>query len=184
MAQSFETAVLGGGCFWCTEAVFLDMQGVVSVEPGYAGGETAQPTYEQICEGDTGHVEVVKVVFDPAVTSYRQILDVFFATHDPTQLNRQGADVGTQYRSVIFTESDEQRRVATELIEALNHAKRFRSPIVTAVEPHDPDNYWPAENYHRNYFEKHPEQGYCSFVVAPKVAKFRDSFPALRKPAA
>jgi len=168
-------ATLGGGCFWCLEAVYLRVDGVESVESGYAGGHVAQPTYEQVCDGDTGHAEVVNVTFDPARISYREILDIFFTIHDPTQLNRQGNDVGTQYRSVIFTHSDAQRDIALQAIRELEAAHVHDGRIVTQIEPLN-DNYWPAEPYHRNYFAQHPEQGYCAFVVAPKVAKFRQKF--------
>jgi peptide-methionine (S)-S-oxide reductase len=174
-AAGRETATLGGGCFWCTEAVFLGVEGVLSVESGYAGGETQHPSYEQVCDGTTGHAEVVKVEFDPAVIGYGEILEIFFATHDPTQLNRQGNDVGTQYRSSVFTHSDEQRKTAFEVIEQLKRDGIYDGRIVTEVVPLD-GNYFPAEAYHQNYFEQHPNQGYCSFVVAPKVAKFRQKF--------
>jgi peptide-methionine (S)-S-oxide reductase len=170
-----ETATLGGGCFWCTEAVFLGVEGVLSVQSGYAGGHAKEPSYEQVCDGDTGHAEVVKVEFDPALIGYRDVLEIFFATHDPTQLNRQGNDVGTQYRSVIFTHSDAQRRVALEVIDELRKQRIFDGQIVTEVTPLN-GNYFPAEDYHQNYFEQHPNQGYCAFVVAPKVAKFRQKF--------
>jgi peptide-methionine (S)-S-oxide reductase len=170
-----ETATLGGGCFWCTEAVFLGVEGVLSVESGYAGGHVKEPSYDEVCDGETGHAEVVKVEFDPAVIGYREVLEIFFATHDPTQLNRQGNDVGTQYRSVIFTRSDEQRRVALEVIGALQKQRIFDGEIVTEVSPLN-GNYFAAEDYHQNYFEQHPNQGYCAFVVAPKVAKFRQKF--------
>ncbi len=175
MTEASETATLGGGCFWCIEAVYLDVEGVISVESGYAGGTVERPTYEQICDGDTGHAEVVKVEFDPKKISYHEILQIFFSIHDPTQLNRQGNDVGTQYRSVIFTHSDMQRQIALEAIRELEREEIFDRPIVTQVQPLD-DNYWPAEAYHQNYFSTHPEQGYCAFVVAPKVAKFRAKF--------
>jgi peptide-methionine (S)-S-oxide reductase len=170
-----ETATLGGGCFWCTEAVFLAVQGVESVESGYAGGKVTNPSYEQVCEGDTGHAEVVQVVFDPSVIGYREILEIFFATHDPTQLNRQGNDVGTQYRSAVFTHSDEQRKIALEVIDELQREDVYGGKIVTQVVPLD-DDYYPAEAYHQNYFAQHPNQGYCAAVVGPKVAKFRKKF--------
>lgn len=175
MTEVSETATLGGGCFWCLEAVYLDVEGVNSVESGYAGGTVERPTYEQVCDGDTGHAEVVKVEFDPAKISYREILQIFFSIHDPTQLNRQGSDVGTQYRSVIFTHSDTQRQIALDAMRELEREGIFDRPVVTQVQPLD-GNYWPAEAYHQNYFSKHPEQGYCAFVVAPKVAKFRAKF--------
>ena len=176
MSQTVEFATLGGGCFWCLEAVYLRVEGVLSVESGYAGGHVAQPSYEQVCDGDTGHAEVVNVRFDPAKIGYREILDIFFAIHDPTQLNRQGNDVGTQYRSVIFTHSDAQRDIALQAIREIEAQGLYDGRIVTQVQPLDNNNYWPAEAYHQNYFEQHPNQGYCAFVVAPKVAKFRQKF--------
>jgi len=175
MSQTVETATLGGGCFWCLEAVYLRVEGVSAVESGYAGGHVANPGYEQVCDGDTGHAEVVKVEFDPAKISYREILDIFFAIHDPTQLNRQGNDVGTQYRSAIFTHSGAQRETAEQAIRELAAEGVYDDKIVTQVLPLD-GNYFPAEAYHQNYFAQHPNQGYCSFVVAPKVAKFRQKF--------
>ncbi|WP_244815287.1 peptide-methionine (S)-S-oxide reductase MsrA [Caballeronia sp. Lep1P3] len=170
-----ETATLGGGCFWCTEAVFLAVEGVQSVESGYAGGQVANPSYEQVCDGNTGHAEVVKVVFDPDVIVYREILEIFFATHDPTQLNRQGNDVGTQYRSAVFTHSDEQREIAQEVIDELQREDVHGGKIVTEVTALR-DDYYPAEAYHQNFFAQHPNQGYCAVVVGPKVAKFRKKF--------
>jgi len=175
MSQLIQTATLGGGCFWCTEAVFLEVAGVLAVEPGYAGGQTREPTYEQICEGNTGHAEVVKIDFEASRITFKEILEIFFAIHDPTTLNRQGNDVGTQYRSVIFTHSDAQHAIAEEVIAQLTHDKLFDRKIVTEVASLD-GNYWPAEAYHRNYFAQHPTQGYCSAVVGPKVAKFRKAF--------
>ncbi|MFM0207439.1 peptide-methionine (S)-S-oxide reductase MsrA [Paraburkholderia sediminicola] len=175
MSQTGEVATLGGGCFWCLEAVYLGVEGVNSVESGYAGGQTQRPTYEQVCDGVTGHAEVVNVDFDPAKISYREILDIFFAIHDPTQLNRQGNDVGTQYRSAIFTHSEAQRETALQAIREIGEQGIYDGQIVTQVLPLD-GNYWPAEAYHQNYFAQHPNQGYCSFVVAPKVAKFRQKF--------
>ena len=169
-----EIATLGGGCFWCTEAVFLEVDGVVSVEPGYAGGHVPDPTYEQVCSGTTGHAEVIRIEFDASRIGYRDILGVFFATHDPTTRNRQGNDVGTQYRSVVFTHSDAQQRTAQALVDELDAQQIFGRPIVTEIVPLS--NYFPAEAYHQRYFEKHPNQGYCSMVVAPKVAKFRKQF--------
>jgi peptide-methionine (S)-S-oxide reductase len=169
-----EIAILGGGCFWCTEAVFLEVAGVLAVEPGYAGGLTSEPSYEQVCGGETGHAEVIRVEFDPARIGYREILEIFFTIHDPTTLNRQGNDVGTQYRSAIFTQSDAQRATALAVIAELEAAGLYRK-IVTEVTPLA-GNYWTAEAYHHNYFARHPTQGYCSFVVAPKVAKFRKKF--------
>ncbi|MDZ7651945.1 MAG: peptide-methionine (S)-S-oxide reductase MsrA [Burkholderiaceae bacterium] len=172
-----EFATLGGGCFWCLEAVFEELQGVVDVESGYAGGHVNNPTYRQICDGDTGHAEVVRVEFDPARISYRELLEVFFAIHDPTTLNRQGNDVGTQYRSVIFTHGDTQQSAAEDVIrEAQAH---YDAEIVTQVLP-APD-YFRAEAYHQEYFRHNPAQGYCMFVVAPKVEKFRRTFAAKRR---
>lgn len=183
MSQTTETATLGGGCFWCLEAVYLDVEGVKSVESGYAGGTIERPTYEQVCDGGTGHAEVVKVQFDPTRISYHEILKIFFSIHDPTQLNRQGNDVGDQYRSVIFTDNERQREIALESIRELERDGVFGAPIVTKVEPLG-DNYWPAESYHQRYFAQHPEQGYCAFVVAPKVAKFRAKFASWMRPGA
>ena len=169
-----EVAVLGGGCFWCLEAVYLDVEGVQAVESGYAGGSVVDPSYEQVCNGDTGHAEVVKVSFDADTISFREILGIFFGIHDPTTLNRQGADIGTQYRSVIFFVDDMQRAQAQGLIDELARGDIFDRPIVTQLAPL-PD-YYPAEAYHQRYFEQHPYQGYCMGVVAPKVAKFRKQF--------
>lgn len=173
--EMLETATLGGGCFWCTEAVFLDVDGVTAVESGYAGGHTRNPGYRDVCDGDTGHAEVVNVTFDPARIGYREIVEIFFATHDPTQLNRQGNDVGTQYRSVVFTHSDAQRDTALDVIRELEREQVFGQPIVTQVVPLD-GNYWPAEDYHQNYYARNPGQGYCSVVIGPKLAKFRQKF--------
>jgi peptide-methionine (S)-S-oxide reductase len=167
-----EVAVLGGGCFWCTEAVYLEAKGVKRVESGYMGGAGANPTYEEVCAGSTGHAEVVRLEFDPAVVSYRDLLEVFFTIHDPTTLNRQGNDVGTQYRSVIYYQSPEQEATARKVI--CEMAVVWDAPIVTALEPSQP--FYKAEDYHQNYFSQHPLQGYCAFVVAPKVAKFRAIF--------
>ncbi len=176
MNTKTEVAVLGGGCFWCLEAVFEQVRGVDKVESGYAGGAAANPTYRQVCSGSTGHAEVVQVTFDPAVISYREILDIFFATHDPTTLNRQGADVGTQYRSVIFYHSSEQKRTAEERVAELNAADLWDKPIVTEIAPAPP--FYKAEEYHQGYYRQNPGQGYCQAVVAPKVAKFRKQFTA------
>jgi peptide-methionine (S)-S-oxide reductase len=173
MAQQ-ETATLGGGCFWCVEAVYRQAEGIKSVVSGYMGGAKANPTYKEVCSGTTGHVEVVQLKFDPAVISYRDILDIFFATHDPTTLNRQGNDAGPQYRSVIFYHSPAQKATAEETIRDLTAEKAFTDPIVTAVEP--AAEFYPAEDYHQEYFENHPYQPYCAFVVAPKVEKFRKKF--------
>ena len=174
-----EVATLGGGCFWCLEAVFEQLRGVERVQPGYAGGDVPGPSYHQVCTGTTGHAEVVQVTFDPAVVSFAEALDVFFAIHDPTTLNRQGADVGTQYRSVIFTHTPEQVRVAREKIAQLNAAGIWDRPLVTEVVPFRA--FYPAEDYHQEYFRNNPGQGYCQAVVAPKVAKFRKQFTARLK---
>jgi peptide-methionine (S)-S-oxide reductase len=177
-----ESAVLGGGCFWCLDAVFRDLNGVISVESGYAGGARADPTYEDICTGRTGHAEVVRVTYDPAMLSYRDLLTVFFTIHDPTTLNRQGNDVGTQYRSVVFAQTPEQRATALDVIRRLTDNKLFGAPIVTEIADAAP--FYPAEAYHQDYFDRNPAQPYCMFVVAPKVAKFRKSFAErLRRPA-
>jgi peptide-methionine (S)-S-oxide reductase len=176
-----EVATLGGGCFWCLEAVYDDLKGVESVESGYMGGRNAAPTYEQVCSGATGHAEVVRVTFDPKVVSYRDILDVFFVIHDPTTLNRQGNDVGTQYRSAIFFHSPEQRRVAEEAIASLRAEKVYDDPIVTEVAA--ATDFWVAEDYHQEYFRNNAGQPYCMWVVAPKVQKFRKHFLAKLKKA-
>lgn len=169
-----ETAVFGGGCFWCIEAVFNRLAGVESAESGYMGGHVDNPTYRQVCGGDTGHVEVVRVKFDPSVISYRDLLDVFFAVHDPTTLNRQGSDEGEQYRSVIFYESEEQEKIAEETIAALNAAKTFPESVVTAVEP--ASKFYVAEGYHQEYYDNNRNQPYCQFIIAPKVAKLEKKF--------
>lgn len=182
MSSEFPVLVLGGGCFWCTEAVFDRVRGVLDVESGYSNGEPEQPSYEQVCSGGTGHNEVVRLVYDPAQVSVRQLLEIFFGTHDPTTLNRQGNDVGTQYRSAIYFTQPDQERVARELMAELAQARVFAAPLVTEVLPLA--NYWPAEAYHQDYFQKHPNQGYCAFVVGPKVAKFRQQFQQLLKPSA
>lgn len=174
-----DTITLGGGCFWCTEAVYEQVQGVLSVQSGYCNGHVQRPTYAQVCDGDTGHNEVVRVRFDPAVISLREILEIFFVVHDPTTPNRQGNDVGTQYRSGIYTHSDEQARIAHEVVAELQASGGVRGKVVTEVKPEL--NYWPAEAYHQNYFVQHPGQGYCAFVVAPKVEKFRQTFASRRK---
>ncbi len=169
-----ETATLGGGCFWCTEAVFDDLVGVVDVVSGYSGGHKKNPTYQEVCSETTGHAEVVQIKFDPDVTSFKEILQIFFATHDPTTLNRQGNDVGTSYRSAIFYHSDEQRRTAQALIDEITEDDVFSSPIVTEVTAFT--SFYPAEDYHQNYYANNPNQGYCASVVGPKVAKFRKVF--------
>lgn len=174
MAESREIATLGGGCFWCLEAVFEQARGVERVESGYAGGQVDNPTYRQVCTDTTGHAEVVQVTFDPEEISFREILQIFFVIHDPTTLNRQGADAGSQYRSVIFYHSPEQKRIAEELITELNAEGIWKSPIVTQLAP--VPKFYAAEDYHQGYFRDNPGQPYCLAVVGPKVAKFRKLF--------
>jgi peptide-methionine (S)-S-oxide reductase len=169
-----EITTLAGGCFWCLEAVFDEVKGVESVESGYMGGTTANPSYEQVCSGKTGHAEVVQITFDTAVVSFKEILEVFFVIHDPTTLNRQGSDAGTQYRSAIFYHSPEQKSQAEQVIKNLNGAHIWNSPIVTEVVP--AQTFYRAEGYHQDYFLRNPAQPYCMFVVAPKVAKLRKQF--------
>lgn len=171
-----EFATLGGGCFWCLEALFNGLRGVERVESGYSGGSIPNPTYEQVCSGTTGHAEVVRITFDPKTISFRDILDVFFSTHDPTTLNRQGADMGTQYRSVIFYHTPEQRAIAEETIQELDAGGRWSDPIVTEVKPFAA--FYPAEEYHQRYYEQNSEQGYCRMVIAPKLAKLRKQHSA------
>jgi peptide-methionine (S)-S-oxide reductase len=169
--RKVEVATLGGGCFWCTEAVFSRIKGVHAVEPGYSGGNVANPTYEQASAGTTGHAEVVQVTYDPDVISFREVLEVFFTTHDPTTLNRQGNDVGTQYRSVIFYRNQGQKSVAEKLIDELRREGAYDTAIVTAVEPFKA--FFKAEEYHKNYFALHPNRSYCQLVISPKIAKLR-----------
>ncbi|MGC8558012.1 MAG: peptide-methionine (S)-S-oxide reductase MsrA [Nitrososphaeria archaeon] len=171
-AMPKQVATLGGGCFWCTEAIFSELKGVISVEPGYSGGTTPNPTYEQVCTDRTGHAEVVQVVFDSDVITYRDLLRIFFSIHDPTQLNRQGEDVGTQYRSIILYHDEEQRRVAEEVMEEIKGL--WDRPIVTQLVKFE--RFYPAEEYHRNYFRNNPERPYCRAVISPKVYKFRKQF--------
>lgn len=171
---SLATLVLGGGCFWCTEAVFVRVRGVLDVESGYCNGQAERPSYEQVCSGETDCVEVVKLEFDPALIPLEQILAIFFAVHDPTQLNRQGHDVGSQYRSGVYCTSPEQEQQARAFIAELERAQAFGRPIVTEVKPLE--NYWPAEAYHQDFFERNPYQGYCLAVAAPKVAKLQRAF--------
>ncbi|MFZ3117408.1 MAG: peptide-methionine (S)-S-oxide reductase MsrA [Variovorax sp.] len=178
-ASTTDTIVLGGGCFWCTEAVFDRVRGIVDVESGYSNGETIAPSYEQVCTGRTGHNEVVKLVFDPAQISLREILEIFFVVHDPTSLNRQGNDVGTQYRSGIYYLDDRQKQVAEDVIREIADSGTYRAPVVTEVLPLA--NYSTAEAYHQDYFVNHPNQGYCAFVVGPKVEKFQKTFAARAK---
>ena len=179
-AGGLQQATLGGGCFWCLEAVYVELRGVNKVVSGYTGGSVRNPSYRQVCSGNTGHAEVVQITFDPNVVSYRQLLEIFFTIHDPTTLNRQGADVGTQYRSAIFYHDEEQRQVATEVIADTTAARLWSNPLVTQVAPLDV--FYPAEDYHQDYFANNPMQPYCQVVVAPKVAKFRKQyFEQLRK---
>jgi peptide-methionine (S)-S-oxide reductase len=174
-----EVVTLGGGCFWCLEAVYHETEGIISAISGYMGGRSSNPTYKEVCSGASGHVEVVQVTFDPAVITFRDILEIFFSIHDPTTLNRQGNDVGTQYRSVIYFHSPEQEATAEAMIAELTAEKVFGDPIVTTVEP--APQFWLAEDYHQEYFANNPYQPYCSFVVAPKLKKFRQKFAARRK---
>jgi peptide-methionine (S)-S-oxide reductase len=168
---SLEVATLAGGCFWCIEAVFQEIDGVEGVIPGYAGGASLNPTYEQVSTGKSGHAEAVQVTFDPARISYREILEIFFSVHDPTTLNRQGADVGTQYRSAIFYHSNKQKTISEEVIKELNETHLWERPMITQVTPIS--KFYPAEDYHRDYFKKHPEQAYCQAMISPKVNKLR-----------
>jgi peptide-methionine (S)-S-oxide reductase len=177
--SELQTITLGGGCFWCTEAVFVKVRGVTDVESGYCNGHVVKPSYEQVCSGDTGHNEVVKLVFDPVQISLREILEIFFVIHDPTTLNRQGNDAGTQYRSGIYFSTPEQGEIATNMLADMTQGKVFGRPIVTEVLALS--NYWPAEDYHQDFFERNPFQGYCVAVAAPKVEKFRKTFARLVK---
>lgn len=170
----YQTATLGMGCFWCTEAIFQNLKGVISVMPGYAGGHVKNPSYEEVCQGNTGHTEVAQIIFDPNQISFQEILQVFFQVHDPTSLNRQGEDVGFQYRSVIFYHNDEQKKIAESIKEKLNEEKVFEKPVVTAIEPFS--NFYPAEDYHRNYFRRNSDKPYCQIVIKPKVEKFEKIF--------
>lgn len=177
--MSNQVAVFGGGCFWCTEAVFDELRGVHSVVSGYAGGKNKNPTYEQVCMGNTGHAEVIKIDFDPAEISLRDLMTVFFATHDPTTLNRQGNDVGTQYRSAIFYADDKQKEEATAFIKELDEAKTFKSSIVTTLEPLT--EFYPAEDYHQKFYANNPSQGYCQYMIPPKITKLHKQFQTLLK---
>ncbi|MET0946673.1 MAG: peptide-methionine (S)-S-oxide reductase MsrA [Flavobacterium sp.] len=173
-ASNLETITLGGGCYWCVEAVYEDLNGVKSVVSGFSGGTVANPTYEEVCTGKTGHAEVVQITYDKTVTDINEIFKVFFTVHDPTTLNRQGADVGTQYRSVIFYKNDEQRKAAQSIISELNKAKVYSSPIVTKVEPFK--KFYKAEDYHQNYYANNKNQPYCKMVIQPKIEKFEKVF--------
>jgi peptide-methionine (S)-S-oxide reductase len=172
---SSEVATIAGGCFWCIEAVFREIDGIEDVVSGYTGGASINPVYQQVCTGQTGHAEAVQMSFDPSRISYREILEIFFSVHDPTTLNRQGTDAGTQYRSAIFYHNEQQRAVAEELIGELNEAHLWEKPIVTKVVPLD--TFYPAEDYHQEYFSRHPEQAYCQLVISPKVGHFRKQWP-------
>ena len=172
--KTTEVATLASGCFWCSEAVFTIIRGVERVEPGYTGGSVPNPSYEQVSSGTTGHAEAVQVFFDPSVISFREILEIFFATHDPTTLNRQGPDVGTQYRSVIFYHNEEQKTTAEKIIKELNKEEIWDSPIVTRVEPFKV--FYNAETYHKDYYKKHPQQAYCQAVITPKLVKLQQRF--------
>jgi len=174
-----QSATLAGGCFWCLEAVYDSLQGVIDVVSGYAGGTTVNPTYRQVCSGQTGHAEAVQIQFDPSIISYRDLLEVFFSIHDPTTPDRQGADVGTQYRSAIFYHTTDQKKIAEATIQELSEEKIWPSKIVTEVTPLS--MFYPAEEYHQEYFARNPDQGYCAMVVSPKVAKFRQKFASRLK---
>jgi peptide-methionine (S)-S-oxide reductase len=175
-----DTATFGAGCFWCVEAVFQELKGVQKVESGYSGGAKANPTYKEICSGTTGHAEVCRIYFDPSVITYKELLEAFWQSHDPTTLNRQGADVGTQYRSVIFYHNEEQKKAAEFYKEQLNNEKAFDRNVVTEIS--ELKNYYPAEDYHQNYYNQNADQAYCQFVIAPKLEKFRKAFAGKLKP--
>ena len=175
-----EVATIGGGCFWCTEAVFDIVEGVQKVESGYSGGQVPNPTYEEVCSGATGHAEVIQIVFKPDVISYKDILRIFFATHDPTTLNQQGSDIGTHYRSMILHHSDQQRDVAKEVIQEVDSSKVWGAKLITELRPFQV--FYKAEDYHQKYFQKNPNQGYCKVIISPKVAKFRDHYREKLKP--
>jgi peptide-methionine (S)-S-oxide reductase len=179
MVDNLEVATLGSGCFWCTEAFFLPVKGIKSVVSGYSGGKVKNPTYKEVCSGLTGHAEVIQVTFDPTIISYSEVLEIFWNTHDPTTLNKQGADEGTQYRSVVYFHNDEQKKIAEDYKTQLNQSAVFKNPIVTEISPFTV--FYPAENYHQNYFELNPTQGYCAYVIRPKVEKFRKQFEAKLK---
>ncbi|WP_194756993.1 peptide-methionine (S)-S-oxide reductase MsrA [Aliidiomarina indica] len=179
MRESLQLATLGGGCFWCLESAFNQLQGVHSVKSGYTGGHTANPTYKEVCSGNTGHAEVIQVSFDPALISYRELLEIFFALHDPTQVNRQGNDIGSQYRTAIFYHDTAQAEAARQIIAEMAHDKIWDAPIATEVQALD--TFYPAEDYHDNYFERNPENQYCQAVVSPKLAKFKKTFAARLK---
>lgn len=172
--KGLEVATFGGGCFWCTEAIFLELEGVKKVESGYTGGKTANPTYEEVSSGSTGHAEATQITFDPTKISFGELLEIFFATHDPTTLNRQGADVGTQYRSEVFYHNDEQKKITEDYIKVLNTENTFGKPVVTKVSP--ASKFYVAEDYHQNYYARNKEKSYCSYVITPKVEKVRKQY--------
>ena len=178
-SDNLQKATFGGGCFWCTEAFFLDVKGVTKVESGYSGGKVKNPTYREVCSGLTGHAEVIQITFDPKAVSYDDLLEIFWNTHDPTTLNRQGADEGTQYRSVVFYHNEDQKRTAEQYKGQLEASHVYKSPIVTEISPLV--NYYPAEDYHQNYFALNQNQGYCQYVIRPKVEKFKKQFSAKLK---
>jgi len=179
-SEKLEIVTFGSGCFWCTEAVFQNLRGVKSAVSGYSGGKVVNPTYEQVCSGNTGHAEVIQVTYDPAVIPFEDLLRVFWRTHDPTTLNRQGHDVGTQYRSAIFYHNDEQRKIAEQYKKQLDESKTFSAPIVTEITPFE--KFYSAENYHQKYYDLNPNQGYCQAVIRPKVEKFKKEFGELLEP--
>ncbi len=174
MAKELEKATLGGGCFWCTEAVYSELKGVIEVKPGYSGGNVNNPTYEQVCTETTGHAEVIQITFDPGIVTFTEILEVFFMTHNPTTLNRQGSDAGTQYRSAIFYYSEKQKEIAEKVIQLFNEEKVYDNPIVSEVTEFD--KFYQAEDYHVNYFARNKNQGYCQFIITPKMEKFKKIF--------
>ena len=178
-SENFETATLGAGCFWCVEAIFTELKGVKSVTPGYAGGNTINPTYEEVVSGNTGHAEVAQIVYDPNIISFTELLEVFWKTHDPTTINKQGADVGTQYRSIIFYHSEEQKEKAEYYFKKIDDSGVYTTPLVAQIEPLK--KFYPAENYHNDYYENNLDQAYCRFVIRPKVDKFREIFKDILK---
>jgi peptide-methionine (S)-S-oxide reductase len=174
VAKSLEIATFAGGCFWCTEAVFDQLKGVVKIESGYSGGNVQDPSYEDVCSGDTGHAETIQVTFDPGIVSYADLLRIFFTTHDPTTLNRQGADVGTQYRSAVFFHNPEQESIAQEVVQEFEKSKVWKRPIVTEITPYK--NFYKAEDYHQDYYARNSRQPYCRVVIDPKIAKLREHY--------
>ena len=172
--SNVDSAIIGGGCFWCVEGIYRQFKGIVDVQPGYAGGDKENPTYAEVCAGSTGHAEVAKIDYDTSVFSYKEILEIFFSAHDPTTQNRQGDDIGTQYRSVVFYMSEEQKRAAFKVIISLTEEKVFWDSIITEVSKHK--KFWPAEDYHKNYYDSHSDEPYCNMVISPKIAKIRKKF--------